>query len=99
MNKTDKIFHGCFAKNKDGTNRLIKKGGRCLVLTSNPFWKYPEDIGSCGVRTHSQEKNFKKVTRRAYDKYFKQKHVQRWLEAEDSELVFLNESDTFYVIR
>ena len=60
MNKIEKIFHSCFTKNKDGTNRLIKKGERCLVPTSNPFWKYLEDIESCGVRTRSQEKNQKK---------------------------------------
>ena len=60
MNKTEKIFHGCFTKNKDGTNRLIKKGECCLVPTSNPFWKYPEDIQSCGVNTRSQEKKPKK---------------------------------------
>ena len=60
MNKIEKIFHSCFTKNKDGTNCLIKKGERCLVPTSNPFWKYLEDIESCGVRTRSQEKNQKK---------------------------------------
>ena len=25
MNKTEKIFHGCFTKDKDGANRLLKK--------------------------------------------------------------------------
>ena len=44
-----------FYKNKDGTNCLIKKGERCLVPTSNPFWKDPEDIESCSVRTRSQD--------------------------------------------
>ena len=88
MNKIEKIFHSCFTKNKDGTNRLIKKGERCLVPTSNPFWKFPEDIESYSVRTRSQEKNQANVTRRAYNKYFKQKYIQRWLEAEDSELAF-----------
>ena len=60
MNKTEKIFHGCFTKNKDGTNRLIKKRERCLVPTSNPFWNNQEDIESCGANTRSQEKNKKK---------------------------------------
>lgn len=67
---------------------MIKKGERCLVPTSNPFWKYPEDIESYSVRTCSQEKNQAKVTRHAYNKYFILKDIQRWLEAEDSELVF-----------
>ena len=25
MNKNEKIFHGCFTKDKDGANRLLKK--------------------------------------------------------------------------
>ena len=47
-------------KKKDGTNCLIKKGERCLVPTSNPFWKYREDIETYSVRTRSQEKYQKK---------------------------------------
>ena len=45
-----------------------------------------------------QEKNQKKVkSREDYDKYFKQKDIQRWLEADDSEVVILKKSDEFYV--
>ena len=60
MNKTEKIFHGCFTKNKDGTNRLIKKGERCLVPTSNPFWNNPEDIESCSAKYAFSRKKPKK---------------------------------------
>ena len=61
IQKSEKIYHGCFTKNKDGTNTLIKKGENCVCLTNNPFWKYPEDVDCC-VRTYSQEnKNKKKV--------------------------------------
>ena len=59
IQKTERIFHGCFTKNRDGTNRLIEKGKACITPTSNPFWKYPEDVHS-GVRTRLQEKNKKK---------------------------------------
>ena len=30
IRESDKIYHGCFNKNKDGTNKLIKKGEKCL---------------------------------------------------------------------
>ena len=60
IQKSKQIFHGCFTKNRDGTNRLIEKGKACITPTSNPFWKYPEDVHS-GVRTCSQEKNKKRL--------------------------------------
>ena len=97
IQKSKQIFHGCFTKNRDGTNRLIEKGKACITPTNNPFWKYPEDVHS-GVRTCSQEKNQKKVKSRDQDKYFKQKHIQRSLEADDSEVFTLKESDEFYVV-
>ena len=98
MDKKNKVFHGCFTKNKDGKNCTIGRGEQCLTPTSRPFWKYPEDISSC-VRTCSQEKKQKKVTKREFNKYFKEKDIQRWLEADDSEVVILDKSDTFYVVR
>ena len=98
MEKSERVFHGCFTKNRDGTNRVIEKGKACLTPTNKPFWKYPEDVPSC-VRTCSQEKNQKKVKIRDYDKYFKQKDIQRWLEPDDSEVVLLKESDGFYVVQ
>ena len=97
IQKSEQIYHGCFTKNRDGTNKLIEKGKACITPTNNPFWKYPEDVHS-GVRTRLQEKNQKKVkSREDYDKYFKQKDIQRWLEADDSEVVILKKSDEFYV--
>ena len=59
IQKSERIYHGCFSKNIDGTNKLIEKGKICITPTNNPFWKYPEDVSS-GVKTHSQEKFFKK---------------------------------------
>ena len=56
MQKSDRIYHGCFTKNQDDTKRLIKKNRGCLSPTNKPFWKYPQDIPS-GVETRSQEKN------------------------------------------
>ena len=91
IQKSEKIYHGCFTKNRDGTNKLIEKGKACITPTNNPFWKYPEDVHS-GVRTGSQEKNQKKVRSGDFHKYFKQKDIQRWFEADDSEVVILKES-------
>ena len=56
MQKSDHIYHGCFTKNQDGTNRLIEKNKRCLFPTNKTFWKYAGHI-MCGVETRSQEKN------------------------------------------
>ena len=52
MQKSDRIYHGCFTKNQDDTKRLIKKNRVCLCPTNKPFWKYPQDIPS-GVETRS----------------------------------------------
>ena len=99
IQKSEKIYHGCFTKNRDVTNKLIEKDKACITPTNNPFWKYPEDVHS-SVRTRSQEKKLKKrVKIRDFNKYFKQKDIQRWLEADDSEVVILKESDEFYVVR
>ena len=55
MKKGDQIYHGCFTKNRDGTNRITEKHKACLIPTNNPFSKYSEDTPS-GVKTRSQEK-------------------------------------------
>ena len=85
-------------KNREGTNKLLNIGEKCLTPTDKPFWKYPEDVSN-GVKTRSQERNQKKVTNTLFDKYFKQKDIQRWLEADNSEVVILKESDEFYIVR
>ena len=59
IQKIERIYRGCFSKNRDGTNKLIEKGKICITPTNNPLWKYPEDIPS-GVETRSQEKKSKK---------------------------------------
>ena len=97
MTKSEGIYHGCFTKNRDGTNKLLLEGENCLYPTNNPFWKYPEDIAT-GVKTRSQEKKQKRVTNKRYEKYFKQKDIERWLMADDSEVVVLTESDEFYIV-
>ena len=46
----DRIYHGCFRKNVDGTNRIIGSNKRCLIPSSKLFWMYIEDIHG-GVKT------------------------------------------------
>ena len=53
LQKMSRIYHGCFRKNADGTNRIIANNERCLMPCSKPFWKYIEDIPS-GVKKRSQ---------------------------------------------
>ena len=70
MDQKSKVFHSCFTKNRDGANCLIGCGEKCLTPTDQPFWKFPEDVSS-NVRTRSQEKEQKKVTKRQFEKYFR----------------------------
>ena len=56
MEKSDRIYHCCFTKNRDGTNQIIEKNKAILIPTNNPFWNYPEGTPR-GVKTQSQEKN------------------------------------------
>ena len=57
MNKiqeSEKIYHSCLHKNKDGSHKLFQKGDQCSLPTNSPFWKYAWDITS-GIRMRSQE--------------------------------------------
>ena len=82
----NKVFHGCFNKNRDGTNRVITPGEKCITQTSEPFWKYPEDIFA-SVRTRSQEQKYqqqKKLTKTEFQKYFKEKFIEKWLNSSEN---------------
>ena len=101
MEKSYRIYHGYFTKNRDGSNRIIEKNKACLIPTNNPFWNYPENTPS-SAKTRSQEKNKKLVKKGEYNRYFKQKNrdnIRRWLEADESEVRLLKESDEFYIVR
>ena len=99
--KMDRIYHGCMTKNADGTNRLIGPDEKCLVPTSQPFWKYVEDIPVTGVKTRRQSKNLSTVSNRTFDTYFRNKNkedTERWMTAPDSEVYVMKPSDRFYVV-
>ena len=94
------IYHCCFRKNADGTNRVIANKEACLVASSVPFWKYIDDI-PVGVRTRNQYKNQELVTRRQFDNYFRNKNkeaIEQWETAPDSDVYYLKASDPIYVI-
>ena len=90
-----------YEKNANGSNRLILHGEKCLVPTSQPFWKYIEDIETSGVKTRTRYKKWPTVSNRAFDSYFPNKikeDTERWDTAPDSEVYVFKPSDQFYVI-
>ena len=50
------IYHDCMTKNADGTNKIIGPGEKCLFSTGKCFWKDPQDIKNCEVKTQSCSK-------------------------------------------
>ena len=98
VQESEKIYHGCLNKNKDGSNRLFEKGDQCCIPINCPFWKQLWDVPN-GVKTRSQEKEHKKVKIEDFNRYFQNiVNIQRWLEASDSEIEILNETDEFYIV-
>ena len=59
IHESEKIYHRCFNRNRDGTNKLIRKGENCLISTNKPFWRYSENVPD-GIKTRAQEKKTKK---------------------------------------
>ena len=94
MNKiqeSEKIYHSCLHKSKDGSNKLFQKGDQCSLPTNSPFWKYAWDIIS-GIRMRSQEKE-------QLNDYFQNLwNIRRWLNASDSEVKVLNEDDEIDIV-
>ena len=98
IQESEKIYHSCLNKKKDGSNTLFEKGDLCCTPTNSPFWERPSDVTS-GARTCSQEKQQKKVDVEEFNRYFQNLwNIQRWLEASDSEVEILNEPYEFYVV-
>ena len=88
-------------KNKDGTNRIIEKNDIYFCPTSVPFWKKIADV-NFKVRTRSQEQKQDLVKRQDFNRYCRRrgrKDIKRWLEADDSEVYYMKESDRFFVLR
>ena len=98
IQESEKIYHSCLNKKKDGSNTLFEKGDLCCTPTNSPFWERPSDVTS-GARTCSQEKQQKKVDVEEFNRYFQNLwNIQWWLEASDSKAEILNEPYEFYVV-
>ena len=99
--KSTQVFHGCCRKNADGTKRIIEEGKRCLTPTSYPFWKRIPDTSTSTIRTTSKEQKQKIASRGEYNRYLRRNgrdNIKRWLEADDSDVYVMKESDTFFVV-
>ena len=68
------IYHGCFYKNADRTNKFINASEKCFAPTNDCFWKDPSDVKN-GVKTRSHAKNKPKVTLRDCNRYCDKKLV------------------------
>ena len=66
----EKIYHVCLTKITDGTNKIIGPGEQCLIPTSNPFWKRPQDRKNCGVKTGSCTNKEPIISIQNYNHYF-----------------------------
>ena len=60
IRESDKIYHGCFIKNKDGTNKLIKKGEKCLTPAHFPFLEIPVGCSKWRYSPHTRKTKQKK---------------------------------------
>ena len=54
-------YRGCFKRNIDGTNRLIKKGDVCSRPTNIPFWMSIQDNLENKVPTQESRSFFKSI--------------------------------------
>ena len=76
----DKIYHGSFPKNADGTNSIIAAGEKCVVATNKCFWKEPCDVVKHGVKTRSRAYTEPSVDYKSFDDYYiKREWINRWV--------------------
>ena len=68
----DEICHGCAQGNKDGLHVLITKDGKCLIPTTDCFWKDPYDVINY-VKTCTQTENQKNIGWKSMMNYFNRK--------------------------
>ena len=90
------IYHSCFRKNADGTNKLIGPGEKYLTPTTQCFCKDPKDVRS-GVKTHSQSANQAIVSTEDYEYYFQKKQrIEQWISG--TEKYTTKASDRFFIV-
>lgn len=80
------MYHGCFFKNADGTNKIIKTGETCLTPTDECFFKNPCDVRN-GVKTRSRTKNEPTVGLESFNQYHSEKlpkyRIKGWSQGEE----------------
>ena len=72
MNKiqeSEKIYHSCLHKNKDGSNKLFQKGDQCCLPTHSPFWKLRGTLQVALERALKKKKQ-ERVTIEEFNYYF-----------------------------
>ena len=98
IRESDKIYHECFNKNKDRTNKLIKKE-KNVILQHILLFGNLRGMFQMELELVRKKKKQKKITTKKFIKYFQNiENIQRWLTADDSEIEILNEDDRFYII-
>ena len=64
------VFHGCGAWYHDGTNKIVRKNGKCICPSYEPFRKKPNDVPN-KVETIAQLK-LKSIVKKEYvRRYFR----------------------------
>lgn len=67
-------------KSTDRTNRIIAAGEKCIVPTSQCFWKDPCDIGNRRVKATFRAKNEPTISYKELDDYVSQGEcIKRWV--------------------
>ena len=71
-----------------------------MVQTSSQFWKKVEDV-PFQISMRSQDNRKELLKRADFNQYCRQRgcrDIRIWLEADEQDIYFLKESDTFFVI-
>ena len=91
------IYHGCFTKNADGTNKLIGPGEKFLTPAAQCFWKDRKDV-RCGVKTRSQSANQPTVSTEDYKYYFFKKATNRPMDFRNRKVYYESNRSVLYCL-
>ena len=99
IQESEKIYHSCLNKNKDGNNNCLKKATDVVHRQIHLFGNGRGTLQA--VLEHTLKKKNKKkkwILKNLIDTFQSLWNIQRWLEASDSEVEILNEPYEFYVV-
>ena len=73
------IYHGCYFRNADGTNKRIRIGKKSLVPTNECFWIGQRDVKN-EVKTRSCTKSELFIGQKTIEQHQKQKQfIGHWI--------------------